>query len=308
MRQVRRQAAVTRAANTDQRTQGIHEDGAPKDNLRNAQRELLDRMGQLLGEAVPLEAGRQAARQFAAAHPIGLGRPVDETALDELARALKPLADGPGRKLVAPLLLEDGGLAGALEAALFTGRVDKLLAELGRVRRLIEQLHLPHEAARMLVHVTSNDRFPVPFPLLGAAVVLGRSQAVIAAAFGWAGQMLADRLLDADAVRHILLPETLAAEHAITSVRSGPVPSALQGYLAQLRQAASNGLLSWEDLAAAAGLRGGTLAPLMRTAIKRGGETAAGHWKDHMEALAKVMLAANPPSAPSAGAPPPASS
>jgi len=303
MRQVRRQAALGRAGNEDLRIQGVHEDGGPKDNLRNAQCELLDHMEDLLGQVAPLGAAREAARQFAQTP----SQQVDDRALDSLAKALAALGRGPGRKLIAPVLLEDGGLAGALEGALFAAGPDRLLAELAVVRRLVGALPLTPESARALLQVASIDRFPVPFPLLGAAVLLGRFPNIIAAVFRWTREMFHAGLLDADAVRQILLPDTLAAEHAFTPVGSGPVANALQSYLDQLRVAARGGLLSWADLPAAE-LDGEPSSPLIRTAIERGGDAAAGHWENHTREIARAMLAPGVQPAPDAATPPPASS
>jgi hypothetical protein len=289
-RQVRRQATLGRAANQDRRIKGVHEDGRPQDNLRNAQSELLSRMENLLGEPVPLGPCRRAARTFAGAHPPGPVRRVDEASLRQLVSALEGLRDGPGQPLIAPLLSEDGGLAGALESTLFTSGPDKLVSELALARRLVETLQLSPDAARALLQVTSNDRFPVPFPLLGATLLLGRAPSLIAEVFRWTRSMFRDGLLDTAAVRRILLPDTLAAEHAFTPATGAPVANALRHYLDELRAAADDGLLSREDLENAAGLDGKAPAALLRTAVTRGGPTADRHW----EAWQKALEAARP--------------
>jgi len=85
------------------------------------------------------------------------------------------------------------------------------------------------------------------------------------------------------------------------------VANALQSYLDQLRVAARGGLLSWADLPAAE-LDGEPSSPLMRTAIERGGDAAAGHWENHTREIARAMLAPGVQPAPDAATPPPASS
>jgi hypothetical protein len=104
------------------------------------------------------------------------GRDADDSLRADLTQSqhalldrLERLPDDLVQRLAPPVVGEDGGLSGALEAALFSLDKRKISAELALVRRLSESLSLSPEATGALLQVTSEDRFPIPFPLLGTA-------------------------------------------------------------------------------------------------------------------------------------------
>lgn len=288
MRQIRREASWTRALNTDTRVAGRDEDDSLRADLTQSQHALLDRIEHLLGDEVSLPDCRRAARSFAAAHPLGQPRvAIDDKSLDQLAGALlRSLPDNLVQRLAPPVLGEDGGLSGALDAALFALDSRKVNAELALVRRLSDSLSLTPEATGALLQVTSAERFPVPFPLLGAALLMGREQAV-AAVFAWTRAMFRDGRLDAREAGRILLPETLWAEHAFSPAPARLLGLALGRFLRELTLATEDGVLSAEHLRAAAGRSGGQPLTLLETAASlsdRAGEEGWQAWRERQAA------------------------
>jgi hypothetical protein len=283
LRQVRRWATRIRAENRDNRIRELHRSGTQYAKVRrSAQGELLSRIEALLGQdLVPLGACRQEARVLASTYPVGHPSRdgIAQASLDRLGAAVDGLRDGPGRKVLAPILVEDGGLAAALESSLFTSDL-KFKAELALVRRLGETLKLSSEDIGALLQVTSDDRFPVPFPVVGAAVLMGRFPSYITAVFAWTRQLYRDGLLDAATVKRILVPDTLTAEHAGQEAAAPHVANALQRYLDELSATVAEGILSFEDLTAATGLSGAAPCPLIRSALQRGKALAAKRWEN----------------------------
>lgn len=285
MRLVRREASRNRARNVDARVARTHsDDDVATAQVRPAPCALLDRLERVLGGDHPLRACRAAARAFRAAHPIGPKRhPMDESAVRRLAQDLRALPPN----LAAAVLSEDGGLSGALEASLFALDASKLRPELALVRRLSDALALGPEATGALLQVSSPDRYPTPFPLLGAALLMARTSAVDEV-FAWTREMASTGHLDTDAVQRLLLPDTLSAEHARSPAPQAMLRMALEKHLRRLSLAAEDGLLSIAQLQAAAGLAGGAPSALLRTAVEAcgdAGKAAWGAWRDRLALL-----------------------
>lgn len=275
-RQLLDQAVRDRSLNTEARVRGARgvEDGDAAVKLPSPQRQLIRRIARQLGRAVPIGSADVRLLRFKSDHPIGSDRSrVDGPAWEGAISALQSLRRGAGRLLTAPLLNESGGLSDALETTFYHGSSQHLLVELALVRQLAIQLDLDAEETAALLQVKGTDRYPVPSPIMSAALIAGKPF-LVDSLFNWVTDMVREALLDSAAARRILLSDAREAEQALSTVQQPHVRQALTRYLAGLDAACAAGVLRPTDLLTAAGYPTGALCPLLRVAAQRGGAGA----------------------------------
>lgn len=300
---VRDQAVRSRTHNTDLRIQGRDEGGDIDDGegtLRAAlvfgqeagrsrslgfgagpqrpqrpQQLLLDRLERQFRDVVPLAATRARLREFRHRHPPGGDRSSEVVAPDlfDTIDGLRTLLAGPARLLSVPLLAEDAGMSEALDSSLFGHADGRFKDELALVYNMANGLALSPEQTVALLQVTSNDRVPVPSPLVSTVLLMGKAF-VVDALFDWTTELFQKGMLDASAAKRLLLPDAWEAERAPSTVSGAPIVRTLTRYLERLDAACNAGVLNPFDLAVAAGASSDQPSNLLLAAAKSGREPA----------------------------------
>lgn len=299
-RQLHEQAVRDRSLNTEARVRGgdgVEDGDAEVVDRPSPQRQLIGRFAKQLGRTVPVFPARVGLVRFKSAYPLGSDRSrVGGPAWDGLISALQSLRSGPGRRLTAPMLNESAGLSDALETTFYQGGPERLLVELALIRRLSIQLDLSAEETAALLQVSGTAQYPVPSPLMSAALIAGKPF-LVDSLFKWVTAMVREERLDSAAARRILLADAREAEQVVSTVKEPHVHAALTRYLSGLDTACAAGVLRPVDLLSAAGYPKGTPCTLLRAAAARGGgEADLQAWRASLPGLLAAQTGSSLPS------------